>query len=198
MVETAALGQQVVAADGVGVLVGDPSRAVGAARLLVGDGEVQQVALGAEAALHSERKTTAIDAVRLSMSTAPRPHTSPSISSPPNGSCRHPAGLTGTTSVWPIRHSDGAVGIGARDAGDERGATRRRLPPLDVDAGALDVGLQHVGVARLEPGLGGALVDALVADQRLQQLDRLTGQIRSHPPSLAPGRVRSTIASVVI
>ena len=50
--EPAALGQEVVAADGVGVLVGDPSRAVGAARLLVGDGEVQEVALGAEAAPH--------------------------------------------------------------------------------------------------------------------------------------------------
>ena len=76
----------------------------------------------------SERKTTAIDAVRLSMSTAPRPHTSPSISSPPNGSCRQPSGVTGTTSVWPIRHSDGRGRIGAWDAGDERGPARRRLP----------------------------------------------------------------------
>ena len=41
---------------------------------------------------------------------APRPHTSPSISSPPNGSWVQPSGLTGTTSVWPIRHSVGAVG----------------------------------------------------------------------------------------
>ena len=41
---------------------------------------------------------------------APRPHTSPSISSPPNGSRDQPSGLTGTTSVWPIRHSVGASG----------------------------------------------------------------------------------------
>ena len=53
---------------------------------------------------------TAIDAVRLSMSTAPRPHTSPSISSPPKGSWRQPSGFTGTTSVWPISSSVGAVG----------------------------------------------------------------------------------------
>ena len=41
-----------------------------------------------------------------------------------------------------------------------------------VDARPLDVGLQHVGVAGLLTRLGGAVVDALVADQRLQQLDR--------------------------
>ena len=56
------------------------------------------------------RKLTAIVAVRLSMSIAPRPHTSSPISSPPNGSSDQPAGLTGTTSVWPIRHTFGAAG----------------------------------------------------------------------------------------
>ena len=44
------------------------------------------------------------------MSTAPRPQISPSISSPPNGSWRHPSGETGTTSVWPMRQIDGAFG----------------------------------------------------------------------------------------
>ncbi len=49
------------------------------------------------------------------MSIAPRPQISarPSesrISSPPNGSLLQPSGLTGTTSVCPIRHSDGASG----------------------------------------------------------------------------------------
>ena len=53
---------------------------------------------------------TAIDAVTSSMSTAPRPQTSPSMSSPANGSCRHPEGVTGTTSVCPMRWSDGAFG----------------------------------------------------------------------------------------
>lgn len=45
------------------------------------------------------------------MSTAPRPQTSPSTSSPPNGSCVQPsAASAGTTSVWPINASDGAPG----------------------------------------------------------------------------------------
>ena len=44
------------------------------------------------------------------MSTAPRPQISPSINSPPNGSWCQPSGRTGTTSVWPIKHSDGASG----------------------------------------------------------------------------------------
>ena len=58
----------------------------------------------------ARRNATAIDEVMLSMSMAPRPHTSPSTSSPPNGSRDQPSGFTGTTSVWPIRHSVGAVG----------------------------------------------------------------------------------------
>ena len=49
-------------------------------------------------------------AVRLSMSMAPRPHTTPSISSPPKGSCRQSSSLAGTTSVWPSRVRDGAEG----------------------------------------------------------------------------------------
>ena len=44
------------------------------------------------------------------MSTAPRPHTSPSMSSPPKGSWRQWSGFTGTTSVWPMSSSVGAVG----------------------------------------------------------------------------------------
>ena len=44
------------------------------------------------------------------MSIAPRPHTSPFTSSPPNGSRVQVFGFTGTTSVWPMRHRVGAVG----------------------------------------------------------------------------------------
>ena len=43
------------------------------------------------------------------MSTAPRPHTQPSWSSPANGSTRHPAALAGTTSVWQSRSTGGAA-----------------------------------------------------------------------------------------
>ena len=63
--------------------------------------------------------------------------------------------------------------------------------------------LQDVGVAHLLARLGGAVVDARVADQRLQQLDRVAGQLlesavvqlmsmrRAHPPIL-PAPSRST------
>ena len=44
------------------------------------------------------------------MSIAPRPHTSPFTSSPPKGSRVQVAGVTGTTSVWPMRQSVGAAG----------------------------------------------------------------------------------------
>src|SRR5215207_875996 len=44
------------------------------------------------------------------MSTAPRPQMNPSTISAPNGSRLHPSGFTGTTSVCPIRSSDGACG----------------------------------------------------------------------------------------
>ena len=107
---------------------------------------------------------------------APRPHTSPSTSSPPNGSRDHPSGLTGTTSVWPIRHSAGASGSlpSMRATIDVRPGTA--VEPGDVEPGALEVRLQQVGVAHLVAGLGRAVVDALVADQRLQQLGGRTGE----------------------
>ena len=46
----------------------------------------------------------------FSMSTAPRPHTNPSTSSPPNASRLHPSWFTGTTSVWPMSSKLGADG----------------------------------------------------------------------------------------
>ncbi len=55
--------------------------------------------VGVKLDLASRRIVTACDAVMFSMSTAPRPHTNPSTSSPENGSRLHPSGLTGTTSV---------------------------------------------------------------------------------------------------
>lgn len=51
-----------------------------------------------------------MDAVRFSMSMAPRPHTSPSTSSPPKGSRDQVSGLAGTTSVCPRKHIDAALG----------------------------------------------------------------------------------------
>ncbi len=49
-------------------------------------------------------------AVWQSMSTAPRPQTHPSTSSPPNGSRLQPSRLTGTTSVWAMSMSEAPSG----------------------------------------------------------------------------------------
>ena len=83
------------------------------------------------------------------MSIAPRPHTSPSTSSPPNGSRDQPLGVTGTTSVWPMRQSDGAFGsLPSMRATSERRPGSDSNDP-DVDAGALEVVTEEVGAARL-------------------------------------------------
>ena len=58
----------------------------------------------------SLRTVTAIEAVRHSMSTAPRPQTSPSTSSPPKGSRSQLSGFAGTTSVCPISSRLGCAG----------------------------------------------------------------------------------------
>ena len=69
-----------------------------------------RVPRGRKPLLASRRVATAIVLVRFSMSIAPRPQTTPSTSSPPKGSRFQPSGLTGTTSVWPIRSRRGALG----------------------------------------------------------------------------------------
>ena len=131
------------------------------------------------------------------MSIAPRPHTSPSITSPPNGSSRQPSGLTGTTSVWPIRHSDGCVGIGSLDSCHHRVATGAWREPFDLEAGALEVGDEQVGVAGLVARVRRAVVDAGVADQGLQQLGRRAGELvgGGHGRTLVLGRVPAHVGS---
>jgi len=63
------------------------------------------------------------------------------------------------------------------DAGDERRATRGGVEPFDVDARAFDHLLEHIGVADFVARLGGAVVDAAVADEGLQQLDGFVGEV---------------------
>ncbi len=69
-------------------------------------------------------------------------------------------------------------GIGALDAGDEARAAGRpvRLVHVDVEAAAVQVGAQHVAGAHLLAGADAAVVHAPIADQLLQQLDRLRGE----------------------
>ena len=53
------------------------------------------------------------------------------------------------------------------------------LEALDVEVGAVEERLEQVGVAGLAARVGCAVVDALVADQRLQELDGLAGVIEA-------------------
>ena len=119
------------------------------------------------------------------MSIAPRPQTSPSTSSPPNGSCRQPASLAGTTSVWPINSSDGGVGLPTLDARDQARPTGCGLVALDVDARAGQVGLEQIGAAHLAPGGRRAVVHARVADQVLQEVGDLGRDLRHRPHATA-------------
>ena len=112
----AGLGEHVVGPDGVPVLRRSGTRPPTARRLPRRRRRSRSATpRGRNPSVASRRKATAIDDVMLSMSMAPRPHTSArpsaaSTSSPPKGSRDHPSALTGTTSVCPIRHSDGACG----------------------------------------------------------------------------------------
>ena len=91
----------------------------------------------------------AIDDVMLSMSMAPRPHTSPSMSSPPNGSWR-PSLLVHRHDVGVAEQAQrGRVGVGALDAGDEAGPTRRASWRSTSRPAPSSTCCEHVGVADL-------------------------------------------------
>ena len=141
-VQAAVLGEHVVGADGVGFVIGHPPRAVRAPRLLVRDGEVDEIASGSEALArelperHSHRRGE-VQHVDGAASPDLGPD-GPSTSSPPNGSRVHPSGLTGTTSVWPIKHRLGARRFAAFHACDERDPARGRLEAGHVEAGVAE------------------------------------------------------------
>ena len=108
------------------------------------------------------------------MSTAPRPHTSPSTSSPPNGSRLQCSGLTGTTSVCPISSRVGAVGSVPSMRATRLVRPGAGLVGLEVEARPLEVAApagRRCGPRRPTPT--GPVVHAGVADERLEQLRAL-------------------------
>ncbi len=127
------------------------------------------------------------------MSSAPRPHTSPFTSSPPNGIAR-PV-LEGHGHDVGVAHQaeGGGCRIGSLDAGDEAGAARRPvgLVHLDVETAALQVGAQHVARPHFLAGAHRAVVHALVSDQLLQQLHGLPGQRVVHGVTILPALSRA-------
>ena len=76
--------------------------------------------------------------------------------------------------------------VPAFDAGDQRGALGERLVALEVEAAAGEVGPQHVDAALFMARRRRPVVDALVADELLQQLGDLTYQRFRHPPARYP------------
>ena len=153
------------------MVVGDPARAVRAAGLLVGDGEVDEVAARAETALgkgaehdgHRRREVQHVDR-------AAAPHlavdqlAAERVVPPSVNRDGDDVGVTHQTQRRGGR-------VRSRDPRDERGPARRRLEALDLDPGRRHDLLDDVDVADLLARLGRAVVHALVADQLLQQLD---------------------------
>ena len=106
------------------------------------------------------------------MSTAPRPHTSPSTISPRErialpaiGVDRHDIGVAHQQERRRVR-------VAALDARDEVLAAGLRGVALEVETGVAEVLREHVGAAALEARLGRAVVDARVADQVREQVAR--------------------------
>ena len=94
----------------------------------------------------------------------------------------------------------GCVRVGAFDTADDRHPVRSWPEPLNNHTGPFDHALEDVGVAGLVARLGSTVVDALVANQRLQQCNGAGGQRVEftivHPVTLAednlvPGTVSS-------
>ena len=189
--EPARLGEHVVGGDRVALVVERPLGTPLAAGFLVGDGEVDQrrprgrkplpsEVLGGDG--HRRGEVEHVDGAA--------PHTSPSTSSPPNGSRCHPLGVTGTTSVWPMRHSVGAVGSEpSMRATSERAARRRARSPRGRHRRPRGSRAAGRRCAPRRPTRG-AVVDALVADELLQQLGHFAGELVGHGPMLRPGDER--------
>ena len=188
-VEAAVLGEHVVRRDRVAVVVGHPAHAVRAAALLVGHGEVDQVALGAEAGGGQvlERDGHRGGEVQH-VHRAAAPHLA--VDQFAAERVAAPAGFVDGHDVGVAHQAQGrSVRIGALDAGHQRLALRRRPEGLEVQARAAKVLAEDVRVAGLEAALGRAVVDAAGADQRLEQLHGLPGEaVHVRPP--APGRPR--------
>src|SRR5205823_14775729 len=83
--------------------------------------------------------------------------------------------------------------IAALDAGHEAAAAGLGLVALHVEAGTLEVVAEQVDVLGLLARLDAAVVDALVADQVAQEVDRLGGGVvgaGAHAPDPRPVRTR--------
>ena len=121
----------------------------------------------------SDAMATALAATWSFMSSAPRPQTWSSRSSPDHGSADHSAGSASTVSVWDRSVSRGPPPRpGIRATRLARSGTRR--VQLALDTVRLEIGPQELGGARLVPGR----VDRVEPDQLPEQTDHLIPQGR--------------------
>ena len=122
------------------------------------------------------------------MSTAPRPQTQPSASSPANGSRRQSSGVGRDDVEVPVDEEGGAAPVGPFDPGDEAGPLRVRLEHGGLDADlaeeARDVlggpPLARAGVVTRVGGVDPDQVSADVDDLILGP-GRRSSRSRSHP-----------------
>ena len=180
----AVLGEAVVRPEGVPVPLDHMPRAEGAARLLVGAGEVdegpprppparpagerlERDRLGGGEVQHVDR--AAAPDLAVDQLAAER------VARPGLGIDGHDVGVAHQAEGRGLR-------VGALDAGHQAGAARRvlRRVHLEVQSAALEVAAQGVAVAHLLARQDGAVVHAPVADHLLQELDGLAGQNVSH------------------
>jgi hypothetical protein len=168
-----ALGDDVVALHGVGVMLDEMAGAEEASRLLVGHGQVDQGAARAPAAggepprghRHRRGEVQHVDG-------AAAPHDAvdqlggEGIALPPGRVHGHHVGVA-------HEQQRGRLGIAALDAGDEAHAAGLGGVALAGEAGAREEVLQRVHAAVFVARGGLAGVDAAVADQRAEQLGGL-------------------------
>ena len=145
----AELGQHVIAFDGVPVVLRHPLGAVGAAGFLVGNAEVDDVALGAitaaddvaESHCHRRREVEHVNGT-ASPHLAVHQLTAERVPAPALWIDRHDVGVAHQAQLRRGRVSTG-------DARHERPAPWLGLEALDIDARSSQEGLQQVAVANL-------------------------------------------------
>jgi hypothetical protein len=178
-VQAAVLREHVISADRVELVLGHPTGAVGAAVLLVGHGEQDQVAAWTEARI---RQATERHCLRCGEVQHVDGAASPDLAVDQLSAERitRPAVRVHGHDVGVAHQAQRrSVGVRALDTGHQRNPPRRGFVALQVEARATGFSqepLEHVGVAELMARFGGAVIHARVADQHLQQLDRGAGR----------------------
>ncbi len=175
--DAARLGDHVVGLHRVAFVVDQVARSVGAEGFLVGDREIGERALRAEAVLgqpshrhrHRRREVEHVDR-------APTPHlavdelAAEGVVAPALGVGRHHVGVAHEQQARCAR-------VASFDAHGEALASVHRLVGLAVEARMIEVGGQRVYASILMPTRNASIVHALVPDEVLQQVGHVGGDV---------------------